>query len=128
MYRIIIVFFALSVLPLRAAADFLPFDYDFPLQAYAPARDRREAPVPAASGPLTVPAEWGIRIFQVFVSPQDGPSCMYSPTCSRYGLISLRRYGFITGLLMTGDRWLRCNPFGYPGDDLPEENYFGRPR
>ena len=117
----------LAVSSLAAADRFLPFDYDIPA-APAASVPHRHASDPAAAAPAgaaVVAAEWAIRLFQIFVSPQDGPSCMYSPTCSRYGYLSVSRYGFFTGMLMAGDRWLRCNPFGYPGEDQPEDNYFG---
>jgi hypothetical protein len=117
----------LAAAPLRAGGDFLPFDYDIPVPATVAQRhSHHEDSTSVAVGPLAVPAGWAIRLFQIFVSPQDGPSCMYSPTCSQYGYLSFQRYGFFVGLLMTGDRWLRCNPFGYPGYDLPEDNYFGK--
>jgi putative membrane protein insertion efficiency factor len=65
-----------------------------------------------------------IRFFQIFISPQDGPNCRYSPTCSRYARISIDKYGPIMGTIMFSDRFLRCNPFGLYGHDHPEDNYF----
>lgn len=64
-----------------------------------------------------------VRVFQVCLSPQDGPNCSYSPTCSQYSYLSINRYGLLLGTIMTADRYLRCNPFGAWGPDLPEENY-----
>jgi putative membrane protein insertion efficiency factor len=124
MKRLALLCFFLSLPALCAEGGFLPFDFDVQ-PAAAQRHVHRADAVPDAAGPLAVPAEWAIRLFQVFVSPQDGPSCMYAPTCSQYGYLSISRYGFFTGLLMTGDRWLRCNPFGYPGYDPPEDNYYG---
>ncbi len=65
-----------------------------------------------------------IRFFQVVISPQDGPNCRYQPTCSQYALICIRDYGPLIGLIMSADRYMRCNPFGAWGKDLPSENYF----
>ncbi len=65
-----------------------------------------------------------VRFFQVVISPQDGPNCRYTPTCSQYGLISIRDYGPILGLIMAADRFMRCNPLGAWGKDLPSDNYF----
>ncbi len=65
-----------------------------------------------------------IRIFQLYISPQDGPNCRYHPTCAKYGEICINRYGLFLGIIMTADRYMRCNPFGPTGRDLPEENYF----
>jgi len=58
-----------------------------------------------------------IRFFQVFISPQDGPSCRYRPVCSVYGRSAVEKYGALAGALMAGDRILRCNPSGKPGPD-----------
>lgn len=65
-----------------------------------------------------------IRTFQLTFSRQDGPNCRYHPTCSLYAAIAIRRYGPLAGIIMASDRFLRCNPFGAWGRDLPEENYF----
>ena len=65
-----------------------------------------------------------IRMFQLYISPQDGPNCRYSPTCAKYGEICINRYGPFIGVIMTADRFMRCNPFGSWGKDPPEENYF----
>ncbi len=65
-----------------------------------------------------------IRFFQVVISPQDGPNCRYTPTCSQYALICIRDYGPLIGLIMAADRYMRCNPLGAWGRDLPSENYF----
>ena len=65
-----------------------------------------------------------IRFFQIYISPQDGPNCRYRPTCSKYGEICINHYGPFIGVIMTADRFMRCNPFGVWGIDLPEDNYF----
>jgi len=58
-----------------------------------------------------------IRFFQVVISPLDGPSCRYSPVCSAYGRGAVERHGALIGAIMTGDRILRCNPWGKGGYD-----------
>ncbi|MBN2159831.1 MAG: membrane protein insertion efficiency factor YidD [Spirochaetes bacterium] len=58
-----------------------------------------------------------IRIFQIWISPQDGPNCRFRPVCSAYGKIAVERYGAFLGGVLAGDRILRCNPFSKPGDD-----------
>lgn len=60
-----------------------------------------------------------IRFFQVRISPIDGPRCGFSPTCSRYGYEAIREYGPVQGIIMTGDRLIRCNPWKRPGRDYP---------
>ena len=66
-----------------------------------------------------------VRAFQLYISPQDGPNCRYSPTCAKYGEICINQYGPFLGTIMAVDRFMRCNPFGAWGKDLPEDNYFG---
>lgn len=50
-----------------------------------------------------------IRLYQKFVSSQDGPTCGFQPTCSRFGMACLQKYGMVRGLLLTADRLIRCN-------------------
>ena len=58
-----------------------------------------------------------IRAFQLWISPQDGPTCRFRPTCSAYGKIAVQKYGAFLGSVLAGDRILRCNLFSAPGDD-----------
>lgn len=60
-----------------------------------------------------------IRLFQKRISPIEGPRCRLFPTCSHYGYQAIREYGPLRGILMTGDRLLRCNPSRRPGSDYP---------
>ncbi len=50
-----------------------------------------------------------IRLYQKFISSQDGPACGFSPTCSRFGMACIQEYGIGRGILLTTDRLLRCN-------------------
>ena len=50
-----------------------------------------------------------IRLYQKFISSQDGPTCNFQPTCSHFGMACIQEYGIIKGLLLTSDRLLRCN-------------------
>jgi putative membrane protein insertion efficiency factor len=58
-----------------------------------------------------------IRAYQRFVSPMLPPSCKFSPSCSRYTLIAVRKHGVLKGTLMGAWRILRCNPFSKGGFD-----------
>lgn len=40
------------------------------------------------------------------ITPIDGPRCVHRPTCARYALLAVRRYG-VLGLLLCVDRLLR---------------------
>lgn len=66
-----------------------------------------------------------IRFFQIAISPQDGPSCRFSPTCSAYGIAAVRKYGAFLGAVLAGDRILRCNQFGRTGHDPVPDHIFG---
>lgn len=67
-----------------------------------------------------------VRGYQLFISPHTAPSCRYTPTCSEYSLLALRKYGAIKGSILTVWRLLRCQPWGGQGYDPPR--WFGEPR
>lgn len=46
-------------------------------------------------------------------SAVDGPSCPFHPTCAGYARQALREHGLAAGILMTGDRLMRCNGTGH---------------
>ena len=50
-----------------------------------------------------------IRLYQKFISSQDGPTCNFVPTCSRFGMACIQEYGVLRGVLLTADRLIRCN-------------------
>ncbi|MCI8731449.1 MAG: membrane protein insertion efficiency factor YidD [Lachnospiraceae bacterium] len=60
---------------------------------------------------------WMIRCYQKYVSPVKSTRCPYFPTCSQYGIEALKKYGAFKGILLTGWRILRCNPFSKGGYD-----------
>lgn len=55
-----------------------------------------------------------IRFYQMFISTQDMPVCNFTPSCSQFGIDSLRRFGVIKGILLTSDRLQRCNGCSAP--------------
>lgn len=75
-------------------------------------------PLPGKTPSISLPALWLIRFFQKVVSPVDGPSCDFTPSCSRYGLEAIRRNGLLLGIPMTTERIVRNhhpdNPRRYP--------------
>lgn len=80
-------------------------------------RVARRPPVKSAH-PIRLPAYAWIRIFQKFISPVDGHSCSYYPSCSAYGLQAIDRHGLLLGIPMTAERIMRNhrpdNPARYP--------------
>ena len=60
-----------------------------------------------------------IRGYQVTISPLLGPVCRFEPSCSRYMIGALRRYGLLKGLWKGTGRLLRCHPWNPGGYDPP---------
>ena len=58
-----------------------------------------------------------ITFYRAAISPLFPSCCRFIPTCSEYGLIAFRRYGFVKGLKLTVKRVLRCRPGGPHGYD-----------
>jgi putative membrane protein insertion efficiency factor len=78
---------------------------------------------------VTVLATLAVRGYQALVSPLLGPRCKYYPSCSRYAIDALREYGFLRGLVLTGWRLLRCNPWSHGGvDHATDQTLFRRRR
>jgi uncharacterized protein len=62
-----------------------------------------------------------IKIYQWIISPVLGPKCRFTPTCSHYALIALKRHGVFKGLWLSVKRISRCHPWGGSGiDEVPE--------
>ena len=61
-----------------------------------------------------------IRFYQLAISPLFPACCRFTPSCSQYGLIAFRRYGFKKGLKLTWNRFKKCHPGGpYGYDPVP---------
>jgi putative membrane protein insertion efficiency factor len=62
-----------------------------------------------------------MTFYRRVISPLYGDVCRYYPSCSRYSLEAYQQQGLVRGLVLTGYRLLRCNPFSAGGiDDVPE--------
>ncbi len=66
---------------------------------------------------LTSIAIFLIRFYQSAISPLFPTCCRFTPTCSEYGMIAFRRYGFKKGFVLTAKRILKCRPGGPHGYD-----------
>ena len=59
-----------------------------------------------------------IRFYQKYLSGlKTTYHCIYTPTCSQYGIEAIEKYGAVKGLALTVWRILRCNPFAKGGYD-----------
>ena len=67
-----------------------------------------------------------IAAWHAFISPLFGARCKYEPSCSRYAIQAIQRYGILRGLVLAGWRVLRCNPFSHGGfDPVEAQRLFG---
>ena len=58
-----------------------------------------------------------IRAYQVLVSPWLSPACRFEPSCSRYAIEAIERYGALRGVWLAARRLSRCHPLGDHGYD-----------
>ncbi|WP_419193647.1 membrane protein insertion efficiency factor YidD [Kolteria novifilia] len=57
--------------------------------------------------------------YQRWLSPIFHGCCRFHPSCSRYTVMAIGKYGFWKGCLLGAWRILRCNPFNAGGVDYP---------
>ena len=60
---------------------------------------------------------FGVRVYQVALSPIFGGQCRYYPSCSAYALEALERHGAWRGAWLAVRRIGRCHPFRPGGYD-----------
>jgi len=58
-----------------------------------------------------------LRGYRLFVSPFLPRACRFEPTCSRYMIEAVSKYGAVRGVFMGVRRLLRCHPFSPGGYD-----------
>jgi uncharacterized protein len=62
-----------------------------------------------------------VKGYQYILSPILPSSCRYTPSCSEYAIIALKRHGIIKGTFLAVKRIVSCNPWGGHGHDpVPE--------
>ncbi len=62
---------------------------------------------------------FGVRLYQIFLSPIFGRFCRFQPTCSNYFIGAVQKYGAVRGSLKGVARICRCHPFHPGGFDPP---------
>lgn len=60
-----------------------------------------------------------VRVYQVTLSPLLGPTCRFTPSCSRYCVACLQDHGLLRGSWLTLRRLSRCHPWHPGGYDPP---------
>jgi putative membrane protein insertion efficiency factor len=60
-----------------------------------------------------------IRVYQVTISPLLGPACRFEPSCSRYMVEAVRKYGLVKGFGRGMVRLFKCHPWNPGGHDPP---------
>lgn len=58
-----------------------------------------------------------IIFYQRCISPFTPPSCRFTPTCSEYARLAIKKYGPLKGMYLALKRLLRCHPWGGSGYD-----------
>ncbi len=81
-------------------------------------------PSKAARAVLLAP----IVFYQHFISPAYPRRCRYEPTCSRYAVEAISKYGVFRGGVLGLWRLLRCNPFSPGGYDPVDAQRLFAPR
>jgi len=62
-----------------------------------------------------------IRAYRAVISPLLPPSCIYTPTCSEYAILAIRKHGAYKGTVLAVKRIIRCHPWHEGGyDPVPE--------
>ena len=59
-----------------------------------------------------------VRLYQRFAPEKVRKKCRFEPSCSEYMILSVKKYGAISGLFRGIDRLKRCRP-GNGGTDMP---------
>ena len=60
---------------------------------------------------------WFIRVYQRYAKSETRLRCCYTPSCSEYAILALKKYGALIGGIKAVRRLLRCGSSG--GIDYP---------
>jgi putative component of membrane protein insertase Oxa1/YidC/SpoIIIJ protein YidD len=59
---------------------------------------------------LKFPTRQMFNFYRNVISEQLSADCAYDLTCSRFSVMSIKRFGIIKGVFLTADRLTRCHP------------------
>ncbi len=60
-----------------------------------------------------------VRVYQRCISPFLGAHCRFTPTCSEYFILAVRKHGVFRGTSKGMLRITRCHPWHPGGHDVP---------
>ena len=66
-----------------------------------------------------------IYFYKIFISPILPKSCIYTPSCSTYGLQAIKKFGAIKGSFLTVKRVASCHPRNKGGFSHVPDNIKG---
>lgn len=62
---------------------------------------------------------WLLQFYRYALSTYfGGCCCRFTPSCSEYALLAVKKYGVIKGLWLAASRLLKCHPWHAGGEDL----------
>lgn len=73
-------------------------------------------PLRASQNEIDVTVSVLFLFYKTFISSQDIPSCIFTPSCSVYAVEALQNKGLLPGFLNTFDRLSRCHGLVKQGD------------
>ncbi|HEY8506626.1 MAG TPA: membrane protein insertion efficiency factor YidD [Gemmataceae bacterium] len=60
-----------------------------------------------------------VRLYQYLIRPVLPPACRFTPSCSEYFILAVRKYGPLRGAYKGVRRVCRCHPWNPGGYDPP---------
>lgn len=68
-------------------------------------------PLKDSNNEIEVTISIGFLIYKTFVSSQDIPRCIFTPSCSEFAVEAFQKKGLFTGGMASFDRLTRCHGF-----------------
>ena len=67
-----------------------------------------------------------VYLYKILISPMLPKSCKFTPSCSTYCILAIKRFGVVVGVFYTIKRLLKCNHFSkQSGKDYVLDNIKG---
>jgi uncharacterized protein len=72
-------------------------------------------------GNLSTTFDMYLNAYQTVISPVHGRRCVFTPSCSAYARLAIKKYGFIKAYPLITARLLRCNPQAITSRNYPTD-------